>query len=93
MKELISVNANLFAIIDANKMVTPQVEIILILGEEEYQCGFPGTITHHQKISNFRFCASPRTLRNLAQAIEKLADDAEDDVLTLRSNPNTTDNE
>ena len=76
MKELLTVNANFFAVWTETKQVS-QVEIIILMSEPTYCVDACGQLVRQRDTSQCRFSAAPDMLRKLADSLVKLADEAD----------------
>ena len=77
MKELLTIRGNFSAVWTEEKVMLPQVEVILVLSEPTYAVDAAGEVVSHRETSATRFAASPRMLRRLGESMVKLAEEAE----------------
>ena len=64
-------------------VIKPQVEIGLILGEPNYRM-VEGQVVRDRQLETVRFCASPASLRKLAEQMVRMADAAETDLIDAK---------
>lgn len=79
MKELISTAANYMEAINAETgKRSPQVEVAITTCEPVYRLDPGGDVVNRRMESwTFRFCASPKQLRDLAAKFTNMAEDSE----------------
>lgn len=77
MKELLTISSNFTAAWTQDNKLLPRVEVILVMSEPSYTVDAVGEVVSQRETSQVRFSASPKVLRKLAEAMTKLADEAE----------------
>ena len=78
MKELLGHASNLILApdLDAPPRVKARVELVMICSEPVFGYGIEG-LTRSREVSSFRLMAGPKALRETAQKLIELADEAE----------------
>ena len=77
MQELMGHSANV-ALLETNKgRLTASIEVILLVSEPKYQTDLSGFVKIRQ-ITDVRFSASAKGLRNMAKELNELAEEAEE---------------
>lgn len=77
MKELLTISSNFMGAWTEDKKLLPQVEVILVMSEPSYTVDAVGEVVRQRETSQCRFSASPKVLYKLAEAMTKLAAEAE----------------
>lgn len=89
MKELLTVNANYYAIwADDDTKQLPQVELCLVMSEPVYSVDAVGSLIRQRETSQCRFAASPEHLIKLASTLVKLAEEAKSLPLVEKTTAN-----
>jgi hypothetical protein len=89
MKEPCSISANFFAAFSEAKTAIPQIEVCLVVSEPAYSIDLTGDVFRRRDVSQFRFVASPETLRKLCKSLEEFAREAESLNITVQPNKET----
>lgn len=76
MKTLIATSGNVLIGPDGEGGYEPLVEVVLIVSEPKYEADASGFVKR-SALADIRFCGTPDTLRKVAAALVKLADEAE----------------
>lgn len=79
MKEILSVAANHLASFDKTG-VAPMVEVILILSEPVYTIDSTGAQIRSRETTTERFVSATEPLRKLSEILNRLADEAEEEL-------------
>lgn len=77
MKELRSTTANMALVIGGDEPQTV-VEVVLLVSEPKYSIDASGSVAKARNLEDMRFSASPKGLRDLADVLLKLADEADE---------------
>ena len=74
MKELATINANIFGVLCDDNTVLPMVEIALIMTEPVYELDAERKFVKRREMTTFRFTASPDAIHVAASELKKLAE-------------------
>lgn len=80
MKTLLGSAGNVLAGPDGDGWYEPLCEVVLILSEPRYEADATGFVKRHQ-VSDVRFGGTPKSLRKLAEQLNRLADESEGELL------------
>lgn len=76
MRELRSISHNI-SILMHEDSEQPMVEVILLLSEPQYAIDASGMFAKSRNLTDFRFGTTPKGLRDLAETLIGMADEAE----------------
>ena len=79
MKELRSTTANIALVIGGGEASTV-VEVVLLVSEPKYSIDASGSVAKARNLEDMRFSTSPKGLRDLADVLLKLADEADEET-------------
>ena len=77
MKQLQSIAANFLASWDEQDKPVPHVEIVVITAEPRYSVDLAGDVNRSRVVEDYRFTATTSALRQLANQLEKYANEAD----------------
>lgn len=83
MKTLIATSGNILAGTDGEGGYEPLVEVVLLVSEPKYEADASGFVKR-SAVSDIRFGSTPKTLRNVAAELVKLAAEAEKELAAFR---------
>lgn len=89
MKEILTIAANHYAVRnEETKEMVHHVEVVLVLSEPSYSLDPSGSLLRKRAVSQARFAASPKVLRLLAESLEKLANESEENAKVSNAHGN-----
>ena len=85
MKEVHDLRHNFLAAWNEDNVIEPRVEVILITSEPQYHVDPADTVQRQRLAEQTRFVSSPVSLREIANRLTLLAEQAEQLPLTTRT--------